>query len=523
MRISYLQFIAVSAFASTSGESGAADANAVCANIPSSLDMATRFASHIQSAGYLAQARSSLMPQEFYEALLSQLSPTLRMSSRLDEDQIDDILRGVRTTVAPVKLDIESTATTPDVLEIESTTIHADVLGFETRTIDADASDEENNAYAPEAASEGETTTVAPVPVDGEISEVTTPTEGEFSVVDDGESFRLRIFDSTDTIPGTPMSFSSLPSAARGHVVSFAPEFPSMLQPHIPAKDFIRTNALGDLKSVLDAISSCTSPDLYAALADSVNLALYFINSETSALSQCQFLSCRLWRELLNQLQMRVAVGFADRKWVSREALEQDLTSALYPLIEAASVGDRPGSEVKGLVFLAPLLIAVAPLVIDAGVKATCWCIGKWKASKTTTTTDTPTTTSTTTIDPSIEIRKEQRRVFFMSANTYLDEIARAVGSTSASAEAEFDSKIDSLRVLVADRLTKVTSVLARLGSFTTSGYDPSHAVALTFDVIRRMDAAQTIAHWSETQLLISSVVSEIRSDLFTFAINSGS
>jgi hypothetical protein len=170
---------------------------------------------------------------------------------------------------------------------------------------------------------------------------------------------------------------------------------------------------------------------------------------------------------------------------------------------------------------VAPLVLMLAPIVVPVVKEAVCWCIGWWRNRHTTTTTETPTTTTTTTPDPAIAIRAEQKRVFFLSANAYLDEISRAVGTVSVAGEGDFGTKLDALRSLTKDRLTKVTTVFARLGSFTSVDFDPSRSVALTFEIIQKLNSAKAIENWPETQLAVTSALSDIRSDLFTFAINS--
>ena len=289
---------------------------------------------------------------------------------------------------------------------------------------------------------------------------------------------------------------------------------PGLRQP-IPPNDYIITNAASEVEAVLASIrDQWTTPspsvdnEWYTTLNEPVNIALFFVSEQTGLSSSCEIPRCRLWRELLRKVHHRVAIAFVHKEFTSfydfSDAVERPL--GLLVRLSKDSASHLPGVPKKDFL---PLIV-LAPLVVQAAVTVTCWCIKRH--AKTTTTTTLPPTTVLTTPDPSIAIKSQQRKIFFLAANAYLDEVITLLGSTEASPATVTASRqrIMALIVNVATGLTK----LGRLGS----SVDVDKSVALALNVASVL--GDTGNSWSSTRAGVTVAVNALRTELTNVLID---
>jgi hypothetical protein len=294
----------------------------------------------------------------------------------------------------------------------------------------------------------------------------------------------------------------------------------------IPSDDIIVSNAVADLVKMRDEIERTTPDDnWYTFLSDSVNTELYLVHNQVDQASACKTLQCRIWREVLRQLHYRVAIGFANEEWPDFYYFSLKVSPVLHGLVSEANRG--PGRDDVPKCSMLVAAVAV-PFAIEAGVTVGCWCIGrciKWYRSRYETTTEAPTTTPEppTTVDPSIGIRREQRRIFFQSANAYLDEIVKLVGSVPGSQSTEFEARIAETRKTVVKRVLQITSGMSKMsGGLDSEGvrFDISKAEKLALNVNELMTEPMTPISWEASmRSSIMQAVNELRTELLELLV----
>jgi hypothetical protein len=281
----------------------------------------------------------------------------------------------------------------------------------------------------------------------------------------------------------------------------------------IPTSDYIVTNAFPDLRQVLEdvGVAAAEEVDVYGELGHRVNGALFKIYTETENLSDCSLLVCRAWREVLKQTSIRTSISFAERSWTSASQLEIELRPILFALVSSQTMKD----EMK--VAFAPLIVAVAPLVIQGGVSLICCCIKYWSA---TTTTPEPTTTEQpTTVNKYGELRSS----YFLIANADLDEVRQLLATVKIEGQEEptVVKTISSVRQRIADKMVNITTVISKISSLAKSIFDPSKCTRLAFGIIQDLNSATSPSQWYLVLSKVHEALSDIRSELLNFAVAS--
>ena len=277
----------------------------------------------------------------------------------------------------------------------------------------------------------------------------------------------------------------------------------------IPTSDYIVSNAMDALRQVLDdiGIGAAEEVDVYEVLQTRVNLALFRIHTETDQLSVCEVLGCRAWRAVLKQVSLRTSLSFGQRSWSSASELENELRPILFALVSSPT---KPDLE-KAIL---PLLVLIAPVVVQGAVKVTCWCLRSWLR---TTTTPEPTTTETpVTTNKNVEMRS----MYFLTANAYLDEVTQLMG-TAGKDDLTFLQRIVKLRQTISDRVMKITTVVSKLATTgnVVPQFDPSTCIQYAFDVIKSLNEVTSLGEWYRKTSTIHSSLGGIRSELFKFVV----
>ena len=296
----------------------------------------------------------------------------------------------------------------------------------------------------------------------------------------------------------------------------------------IRSDDIIVTNAVPDLIKVrndIEGMAPQINDDWYITLSAKVNTELYLVYNQVEQASSCDSLQCRIWREVLKQLHLRVAVGFASKEWPDCYFFSGQVSPVLQGLI---SEGLRSRAHHDQPKFCMVAAAIVLPIVIEASVTVGCWCLGrcmKWYRESHETTTEAPTTTPEppTTVDPMIGIRREHRKIFFKSASAYLDEVVGLVGSVDEKGEvSEFEAKLAEVRKIVIWRIMEIATGMSKMAGEVDSNisdFDVSKAKKLAFEVNSVMSQYITPTNWLIIRANLSQYVTELRTELINLLI----
>jgi hypothetical protein len=277
----------------------------------------------------------------------------------------------------------------------------------------------------------------------------------------------------------------------------------------IPFVDFIATTGINDLREILnqlDYISTLSGPAGLNEAHARINVPLFVLASAVDQLSQGKQISVVLWKKILWQLSYRISIGLARHKWSSVADFDAEIRPVLEGLL-AYPVSSNPAPANA----VAPLVLLIAPVVINVGVKVTCWCIRYWKdrySTTTTTTTEAPTTT--------FNRAYLMKSPFFISAHKDLDEIVSTMVSITG---VDFARKLASARALISDRCSSIASALYKLVSSSSGEFNPETSIKLSFQVIGKLNEEHTQETWPAASKWISDTISTIRTELYKFAL----
>ncbi len=286
-------------------------------------------------------------------------------------------------------------------------------------------------------------------------------------------------------------------------------EFGVEFNEEIPFVDFIATTGINDLREILnqlDYISTLSGPAGLNEAHARINVPLFVLASAVDQLSQGKQISVVLWKKILWQLSYRISIGLARHKWSSVADFDAEIRPVLEGLL-AYPVSSNPAPANA----VAPLVLLIAPVVINVGVKVTCWCIRYWKdrySTTTTTTTEAPTTT--------FNRAYLMKSPFFISAHKDLDEIVSTMVSITG---VDFARKLASARALISDRCSSIASALYKLVSSSSGEFNPETSIKLSFQVIGKLNEEHTQETWPAASKWISDTISTIRTELYKFAL----
>jgi hypothetical protein len=263
-------------------------------------------------------------------------------------------------------------------------------------------------------------------------------------------------------------------------------------------------------RDVFDRLESMLGldPKPYPPSSD-INLQLYYLHTDLTQRSACPNLESRVFRKLIEQLHYQLTIAVVDNTQVAALA---PVIKFLHQNVEQLERGaESLAHPPRPMFMMAPIVLLVAPIVAEVG----CWCLGRCiryyrDRTSTTTTTTTTTTTPSTIAAWIIEGQRRQMEQFIAIANSDLDEIMIKIGTVSGT---DYEREIGALRSTFVMKIMAITKGMVANGG---SSFDPTSTLESSFRITELLSKSHEISEWQSVRTEILSMVSKLRSELFS-------
>jgi hypothetical protein len=213
----------------------------------------------------------------------------------------------------------------------------------------------------------------------------------------------------------------------------------------IPEDDFIFREAIPTIRVIASELKSATedAETLGIETLEKRMISILFgLSVAIKERSDCESLSCRVWRELTDQLLFRLSLGVVDEKWRSAGEINSELERSLRILSEVR-LGEAKAMD--------PVIIAT---IVGAGVSVGCSCFNFWWNRRSTTTTPAPTPTT-------FDYVGAKRKTALTKAYGFLDEITQRISHSYDVVVTE--ATIDEIRGFILANCLKLKQTAAKL------------------------------------------------------------